>query len=120
MYKLLFNKIINVILNLLKLFINYISLNTCNSDNDCPENSPCIGNKCIVTFNCKKEDKSICSLHDGICYTESETDRTCEKDDDCFYSICGKNGFCIEKQYNCVKYTIGQFTYENVKNYYEK
>jgi len=45
---------------------NSTNLN-CMFDNDCPERSSCIGNEFILSFYCKKDNKSICSLYTNLC-----------------------------------------------------
>jgi len=90
--------------------------------------SPCIGNKCIVSFYCKREDKSICALTyspclGGLCFIERNT---CDRDVKCSGGVC--NGFCTNKYYNydytvanaIEEYSVGHFTYKNAFNYFEK
>jgi len=97
-------------------------LNNCNSDNDCPGESYCIGNKCIVNFYCRK-DESACatSCNGNSCSKETEN---CEKNGDCFLNgVCNEYGFCgsgyFESDHYNV-YSLGFFTYKDAKNYFDK
>jgi len=106
------------------------SLNKCNSDSDCPENSNCIGNKCNTLFYCKEGDKSKCALFKNICNGKScfvPRDR-CDKDEDCLSGQCEynecKNSIYSDDTYSYLDtingYSISHFTYENAKTYFEK
>ena len=109
--------------------INSTSLD-CKSDNDCPERSSCIGNKCIVSFYCKKDDKSTCSLYTNFCDGKScyKSDNQCDKNTDCLSGQCNNStctNYYSEGKYNKPKfsfdeYSINHFTYDNAKYYYEK
>jgi len=99
----------------------YLENLTCQSDNDCPEDSYCIENKCIITFYCKKKDKSNCGLFETLCDGKTcyKKSYSCDRDEDCLSNNCSMDGLC-EGRYSNDKYTIGHFTFENAKKYFEK
>ena len=111
------------------MFWNAFSL-TCKSDNDCPEDSPCIGNKCIVPFYCKKGNKSICALSFSDCDGQRcfKEQNICVRDIKCLGGIC--NELCDNKYYSYDyllhsfrdydEYSVGKFTYKSAKKYFEK
>jgi len=106
------------------------SLNTCNSDSDCPENSSCIGNKCNTLFYCKPDDTSKCALFKNFCDGKScfEPNDHCDKNDDCLIGQCEdrtcKNSIYSDETHTYInlinEYSISHFTYENGKTYFEK
>jgi len=120
-------KINNNIFSIFEMILNYISL-TCKSDSDCPKDSKCIGDKCIVPFYCKKGDKSICAFHYSFCDGKlcfKDQNNICGRHDKNLCDVC--NGTCLNKynEYNYIvdsvdEYSEGYFTYKNAKKYFEK
>ncbi|KAL6592061.1 hypothetical protein U3516DRAFT_789079 [Neocallimastix sp. 'constans'] len=103
--------------------IKYFENLKCNSDSDCPERSTCIGNKCITTFYCKKNDKSTCAFFTNLCDGKPcyRTGHECNKNEECLNNECHSlvtgGGYC--PQINIDEYPTSFFSYENAETYYK-
>ena len=111
--------------------MKYFENLTCSSDNECPERTNCIGNKCVTTFFCTY-DKSTCAL------VKKNQDEKCKKNDDCISRRCGYGDDEDENDENeddedendenedekhCTgyvyEYSTGHFTYDQAKTYFK-
>eukprot|EP00833_Pecoramyces_ruminatium_P011198 jgi/Orpsp1_1/1185230/evm.model.c7180000092857.1 len=97
-------------------FINSINIK-CNSDKDCPYDSICLSNKCIVSFYCDDNDK--CSFYKTLCDGKPcKKDLTCNSGSDCLSGLCYEMG----NEKKCIgyhDYTSGTFTFNDAYNYYK-
>ncbi|OUM64282.1 hypothetical protein PIROE2DRAFT_8961 [Piromyces sp. E2] len=111
----------------------YFESLTCESDSDCPVDSKCFGNKCMVPFYCKKRDKSTCALFYSYCYDKHNfrykcfrEKNICDRNVKCLGGVC--TGFCPNKSFlyddilvsSVDEYNVNYFTFENAKKYFEK
>ncbi|ORX81081.1 hypothetical protein BCR32DRAFT_14681 [Anaeromyces robustus] len=103
--------------------VNFInSLNKCNSDDDCPYDSICISNNCIVTFYCQNNDK--CAFYETLCNGKpckkdipDKVLMPCTSDNDCLSNVCIKDNNTCQR---LIDYTSGTFTFNDAYNYYKK
>jgi len=98
-------------------FIN--GLNHCNTDGDCPADSFCISNTCIVNFFCNNEDK--CAFYETLCDGKPcKKESSCNTNSDCLSNECNTDDGDIKECRKSYDYTSGLFTFDDGLNFFKK